>query len=76
MSAEAIGLLALSFTLLIHLAGTIWWAARLTARVEHIEKWIGSNEHTSERLVVLEEQLRNVSASMARIERLLVNGHG
>jgi len=69
MSGETIGLLALSMTLLLHLAGTIWWAASLTKRVEHIEKWITSNEHTSERLVKLEQKIQNVSSSINRIER-------
>jgi len=69
MSAEAIGLMALSITLLVHLAGTIWWAASLTKRVEHIERWISSNEHTGERLVSLEEKIQGVSRSLVRIER-------
>lgn len=76
MSAEAVGLIALSFTLLIHLAGTIWWAAQLTSRVQHIEKWISSNEHTGERLAAVEEQLKSLAASISRVERLLMGGHG
>jgi len=69
MSPESIGLITLSFTLLIHLAGTIWWAATLTKRVEHIERWISGNEHTGERLVSLEANIKNVSSAVLRIEK-------
>lgn len=69
--AQTTGMISLSITLLVHLAGTIWWAAGLTKRVEHIEKWIVSNEHTGERLARLESSLESLSYSMERIERML-----
>jgi len=73
MTPEAIGLIALSLTLLVHLAGTIWWAATLTKRVEHIERWIASNEYTGERLAALEGKMQAISASLERIESHIVN---
>jgi hypothetical protein len=73
MNPEAIGLIALSFTLMLHLAGTIWWAASLTKRVEHIERWISGNEHTGERLVSLEANIQNMSHALARIEKHLLD---
>lgn len=73
MTAEAGALVALSITLLVHLAGTIWWAASLTKRVEHIEKWIVTNEHTGERLARLESSLEALSYSLERIERMLTS---
>lgn len=72
MSDEAIGLLFLGVSLMAHLAGSIWWAASLTKRVEHIEKWIANNEHTGERLVSLEQKIGTVSSSLHRIERHLM----
>lgn len=71
MSPEGIGLVTLTGTLLIHLTSTIWWAASLTKRVDHIEKWISHNEHTAERLAAMEQHIANLSAGIARIERRL-----
>lgn len=71
MADEAGGFAVLCVTLVAHLAGTIWWAAGLTKRVEHIEKWIVSNEHTGERLARLESSLEALSYSLERIERML-----
>ena len=72
MSDETMGLLFLAFSLMVHLAGSVWWAASLTKRVEHIEKWIANNEHTGERLVSLEQKISSVSSSLHRIERHLM----
>lgn len=72
MTAEAIGLLALSFTLLIHLAGTIWWAATLTRRVEHIEQWINKNELSGERLAAVEGRLHVACSCLEKIESTLM----
>jgi len=69
MSAEAIGLIVFSMTVLLHLVGTIWWAATLTKRVEHIERWISHNEQAGERLASLEQQVNNISEMINRIER-------
>jgi hypothetical protein len=71
MSGENISLLMLTMTLSIHLIATVWWAASLTKRVDHIEKWISSNEHTAERLAALEKQLDHLSSGIARIEHYL-----
>lgn len=44
---------ALAVTMLVHLAGFIWWAATLTSRVGHIEQWIRSNTHLHEQMIAL-----------------------
>jgi len=64
-------LLALTVTLVVHLIVTVWWAASLTKRVDHIEKWISSNERTPERLAALEQQIENISSGIVRIEHYL-----
>lgn len=66
-----IGLLSLAVTLALHLVATAWWAASITKRVEHLEKWITSNEHTAERLAALEQQINHLAAAIVRIESLL-----
>ena len=71
MSPENIGFLALLLTLIVHLITTVWWAATLTKRVEHIERWIANNEHTAERLAALEQQIDNVGSGITRIEQYL-----
>ena len=68
---SAVPLLMLTITLIVHLIATVWWAASLTKRVEHIEKWIASNEHTAERLAALEQQIKNMSGGIFRIEQYL-----
>jgi len=64
----AVALLTLSLTLLVHLVTTVWWAASITRRVEFIEKWISSNEHTAERLVALEQRITSLAEGINRIE--------
>ena len=71
IDGAAIPFLMLTMTLVVHLVATVWWAASLTKRVEHIEKWIGSNEHTAERLAALEERIDNISGGIFRIEQYL-----
>lgn len=71
MSGDLIGLITLTITLCIHLITTVWWAASITKRVEHVEKWIASHEHTAERLAMLEQQLENAVSGIDRIEHLL-----
>jgi hypothetical protein len=71
MTADIIALITLSVTLSMHLVATVWWAASLTRRVDHIEKWIISNAHTAERLATLEQQLKALSSGIARIEHHL-----
>ncbi|MCC7036548.1 MAG: hypothetical protein IT560_04495 [Alphaproteobacteria bacterium] len=64
----AVALLTLSLTLLVHLVTTVWWAASITRRIEFIEKWISSNEHTAERLVALEQRITALAEGINRIE--------
>lgn len=71
MSGDIIGLISLTITLSIHLITTVWWAASITKRVEHVEKWMASHEHTAERLATLEQQLENATGALERIEHLL-----
>lgn len=58
-------------SLFVHFTATVWWAATLTKRVEHIERWVAHHEHTAERLASLEQKLSNLSAGINRIERHL-----
>lgn len=71
MAVDIIALITLSVTLIVHLVATVWWAASLTRRVDHIEKWINNNEHTGERIAALEEQLKGLASGIARIEHYL-----
>ncbi len=66
-----VSLVTLTVTLMIHLVVTVWWAASLTKRVDHIERWMDSHAQTAERLVALEQQIDNISNGIARIERHL-----
>jgi hypothetical protein len=71
VDASAIPLLMLTITLVVHLVATVWWAATLTKRVDHIERWISSNGHTAERLAALEQRIEGMSDGIARIEHYL-----
>lgn len=64
----AVALLTLSLTLLVHLVTTVWWAASITRRIEFIEKWISSNEHTAERLAALDQRMTSLAEGINRIE--------
>jgi len=64
-------LFTLTITLIVHLTVTVWWAASLTKRVDHIEKWISSNERTAERIAALEQQIKDMSCGISRIEKYL-----
>lgn len=66
-----VAIFTLVTTLVAHLLVTVWWAASLTKRVDHIERWIGNNERTAERLVALEQQINSMSGGISRIERFL-----
>ena len=74
IDAVATPLFMLTITLVVHLITTVWWAASLTKRVDHIEKWIASNEHTAERLAAMEQQIENMIWGIARIEQHLRSG--
>jgi hypothetical protein len=71
MSADIIGLVTLSVTLGMHLIATVWWAASLTRRVDHIEKWIDHNGTTAERLAAMEQRIAAISTALSRIEHHL-----
>lgn len=71
MNGDVIGLAALSLTLGAQLVATVWWAASLTRRVDHIERWIDDNAHTAERLAALEQQIKALNAGVARVEHYL-----
>ncbi len=64
-------LIGFSITVIVHLISTIWWAASITRRVDHIERWITQNEHTAERLAVLERSLDHIRDGIDRIEDFL-----
>lgn len=70
-----VGLLSLTVTLSVHLIATVWWAATITKRVEHVEKWITSNAQTAERLAGLEQQIENMIGGIDRIEHILRGLH-
>lgn len=71
MAADNISLLALAATILLHLVTTVWWAASITRRVEHIERWIAHNERTAERLAALEQSMDYIRDGIERIEDFL-----
>jgi hypothetical protein len=55
-------------TVVAHLVSTIWWAASMTQRIDHIERWIMSHEHTAERLAALEQRIEGIRDGITRIE--------
>lgn len=71
IEGNTLALLTLAVTLCAHLISTIWWAATITKRVEHIERWIAHNEHTSERLAGLEQKVENIGSGILRIEQFI-----
>lgn len=71
IDSTAVALLALSVTLIAHLAGTIWWAATLTARLAAIEKWIAAHARTAEKLAALQQRMAALADAVARIENFL-----
>ena len=71
IDGSALPILMLTVTLVVHLVTTVWWAASLTKRVDHIEKWISTNEHTAARLATMEQRIENMGSGVARIEQHL-----
>ena len=71
IAGDVAPILGLAVVTLAHLIGFVWWASRLTTRVDHIERWISQNEQTSTRLTELEAQLRSAGESLQRIEHRL-----
>jgi len=75
MENTDIALLSMGGMGLTQFVGTIWWAASVTKRIEFIEKWISSNEHTAERLVALEQRILSLGEGISRIEHYLRQKH-
>lgn len=71
MNPDIAGIAALCATLLVHLVATTWWAASITKRVDYLERWITSHEHTAERLAGLEQQIVSLTNGIVRVELLL-----
>ncbi len=71
MTPEIIGVIMLSMTVCVHLIATVWWAASVTKRIEHAEKWIADNARISERFASLEARVENIGDGIDRIEHLL-----
>jgi hypothetical protein len=71
MHDSFLSLLTLALTIIIHLITTVWWAASITRRVEHIERWITHNEYTAERLAALDLRIAHLSDGITRIEKFL-----
>lgn len=63
--------IALIVSLAIQTAGMVWWAASITGRVDNLaqtsEEMRASK--TSERLPVLEEQIRNLKKDVEKLDR-------
>lgn len=74
MNPDIIGLVTVSVTLSLHLIATVWWAASLTRRVDHIERWVMGHAQTGERLAALEQQIAALNAGIGRIEHHLRHG--
>ena len=75
VSGEAVGLISLAVTMCIQSCGVIWWASRLTARVEHIERWIASNQDVGHELFALKSTVQSIQHSLTRIENYLIKHH-
>jgi hypothetical protein len=60
--------LSLLVTVVAHLVSTVWWAASVTQRLGHVERWIVSHEHTAERLAALEQRMEGIQHGISRIE--------
>lgn len=71
MTLDVAGLVTICLTLTVHLVATTWWAASITKRVDYLERWITSHEHTAERLAALEQQLASLTSGIVRVESLL-----
>lgn len=57
------------------LVGTVWWAATVTKRIEFIERWISTNQHTAERLAALDQRISGLGEGITRIEHYLRQKH-
>jgi hypothetical protein len=62
--------IALIATLAIQTAGMVWWAASITGRVDGLSQTVDEFRafKTSERLPVLEEQIRNLKKDVEKLD--------
>lgn len=67
-------ILAFAGAMLVNLGGTVWWASRLTTRMEHVERWVTRHEQVEARLAALERGLGQLQAATGRIEAILMGG--
>ncbi|GAB5387725.1 MAG: hypothetical protein Alpg2KO_06930 [Alphaproteobacteria bacterium] len=56
----------------LHLLGTIWWASRLTTRMDHVERWVVRHEQVEARLAALERGMAGLQGATGRIEAILM----
>lgn len=57
IDGTTIAIVAVCVTLMVHLVTSVWWASKLTNRMEHVERWITTNENMSQRLIAIETKL-------------------
>ena len=67
--ALIVSIVGLGIVMMTHLAGFIWWAATLTNRVGHIEKWIQSNERLSATITGMTVEIASMSQDMSEIRQ-------
>jgi hypothetical protein len=60
----------------VQVGAFVWWAASITGKVGHIEKWIAANEQTQSRLVEMETQMHALMDAVQRIEAHIMRGPG
>lgn len=70
MSGEMIALLGLGFTTLVQLCVIVWWASRMTSRVEATEKDI---ERIVDRLASGDTDIRNALTAIAQMGAALAS---
>lgn len=63
-AAIIIAVVGLSITIIVHLVTSVWWAARLTTRVETIEQWMRSNADLHEEVISMRVQVSQVATSV------------
>lgn len=73
-----VAIIGLCVTLMVHMVVTIWWAARLTTRMEHVERWVEQNNQIGTTLAAMQAtitalniELRNVHDTMSNLDKRL-----
>jgi hypothetical protein len=64
-------IIVVSATVIVQIVTMVWWASRLTSRVEFVETWIAGHVQTAERLARLEQSVLDVHAGIGRVEKTL-----